>query len=1056
MAHITNEVVYHLGETYTGVIATPQLVGRAEILAQVLAEINRKDRSAIVYLVGPGGVGKTRLLTHLLRLAAQDASLMVAKELIDLYHVRNRSVGGLIQSLLDVVELLGNLVKEHPQETRVDDKLDELSRAEQEGLSTAELLGRREELTKILIDTINQFTKQRRLVLALDTAERLFVTPDLAQRRLGLTQYRPAILEWLLSEFLPKLENTVILVAGRPEPLNLTNELQNVAQQSARQFLPLTIQGLTEEEALAYFDAVIGRAEHLGNASDRQAAATIRAWSTNEKRAIFYCLHDGGARPRIRPILLALAIDHLVVAGRPLAALVRPLVEAQGLSHEDRRSIEEQLGKALVQNLHEYRRPADEIILILGWLRKGANVALLSELTGLNNNEVEAALIQIRDLSFVKIRPADQRIFLHDEMYDLLQRSALERRAPNERQRVFEILHHYYEKQIQEARSRIDALYRPQADTFEETLPDPVEVRRERARLQDAIVEDLSYRLQWDANGAFQQYFLYTEEAMGSSDEILWALLRAEMFGFLATASLTIASEQAGSLSEAHVTADSAVRWVEWLFHQEKFDEARKIADQLAKTEKELVEAGGELFVIHLNIWRATLYVYAPDYQIAERMLQQAVEQLRVLTKVSNYPKIVISLRARAYTSLGYLFRSKTQYYEAVTEYAKAIPLWQTVKLSLQQAASLNDRAFALSKLGQFHVAIPLAKEGLRLREQLGPRSPVGLSINTLALIELAQYDFAGGLRDARRAVEIFRRLNSRRGLGLALIALADANRRNAHSVTNVQQGKSAEWLAQAAEAAIEASNIFTAEIQELFRLREALRELGKDYAEWARIRQKHPALIAETEARGHKYSVEELTHLSEHSFQQAFVLAKNDLSGQIDILIDWVLLYWYSQLYLDAPEYKTAMLRVDAQLLNQIAQLIPERFHTPPAIGEHPPRVWSWVQAGYLHLLRGHLTFGYWYQHQTDDSLLAKAIEHYTLCLACHRYFSEYVFQEMRRALNNIYENLVLLTPQQKVKVYPAITATEEQYGLPRDESPMSQFMVDRFGPVEVFSFLV
>lgn len=1057
------EIIYRTpGEPYTGAIATPQLVGRQEILTQVGSAIHSMGASIIVYLVGLGGVGKTRLLKHILDDLKTNSTLIVARELIDLYHTRNRSVGGLIQSLIDVVRPLWQLVHEQSGETEMDELLIELSRAEQEGLSAAELLGRRQELTDQLLNTLNHFTQQKRLIIALDTAERLFITPDQAQRELGLAHQRPAILEWLLQDFLPKLENTVILIAGRPEPLNLTVELRQVADAQGQRFLPLPIRGLTENETLAYFEAVIERAKASTNPADQKAALIIQEWSEAQRRTIFHCLYDEGAEPRIRPILLALAIDHLVVAGRPLAELIRPLAEAQTLTESQRRSIEEKLGQMLVIHLHEFRRPADEIILTLGWLRKGANSPLLSKLTELSEAETAQAFHQIRDLSFVKLPDPDGYIFLHDEMYALLQRYSLERRSPPERQRIYLRLQEYYEERIHLARTRIDGIYHPQADTYRETLPDPAEVRRTRAQLQDAMVEDFYYRLRWNPAEAFQRYILYATEALAGGDESLWVLLRAELFDFLAERDPQGQAEVIDGLLRRDVVADSAVRWVMWYWSRDRYRKALVLADRLAGPANHLIKPGGDLAQAHLNVWRGYLNIFAGNYALAEELLTQAITLLQQWAQRQKKTAHWAGILGRAYNALGYLYSRQTRIHPAIDAYLKAIQLWQAVRLAVEEANSLNNRAFDLAKLGEFAAAIAMAKEALSIREQLGPRMPVGLSVSTLALILLMQNDLAGGLRDANRAYEIFERLNSLRGMGLARLARAEAKRRTSGSITTLQQGRTAQFLAEALVDAQAALAIFTPPtnadaaatgqwVDEPSRRVEALREQGRIYREWARLRRERPHIVTQAELQsGVKATVEELAHLSELSFQQALAIEPGNSSLALDIQLSRGKLHYYTHCYVNAPNYAEAHANIEHGLLKEIADAIPKEYQRPPTANSKVERVWFLVQAGGLALLRGHLAFNRWLGNQEDSYWFAQAIEQYTIALANYHYFSNKTFQEMREALDQIYAQLSNLTLSQKRHAHILIQATEAQYGLGVGKSRMSDFFQQRFGELE------
>lgn len=1051
-----NMAIFHPGETYTAARATPSLVGRKESLPKIKQAIYDTKPSVIVYIYGAGGVGKTRLIQHLLAEAQGDKTLLAATQLIDLYHTRNRSVGGLAESIVDVLEPLRRYIRERPVDSAIDEKLEALARAEQEGLSTAELIGRRQELSQLLLDTLNQYSTQRRLVLALDTAERLYVVRDEAQQRLGLTAERPAVLDWLLNDLLPKLQNATILVAGRPNPLNLTDELKALTAAAHSIFLPIPLAGLTESDTLDYFQAVITRSGESDNPTDKIAATAIARWSNEQKRTIFYCLHDGGDDPRIRPILLALAIDHLVVEGYPLAALTRPLHAAKALTDAERREIETELGGAMVRTLREHQRPADEVIVMLGWLRKGADLELLQRLTDYDRTEIEQIVQQIRYLSFVKIRPADERIFLHDEMYDILQRHALEGVTPPDRERIFTILQEYYAELIEAARKRIDKLYQPQADRYAEALPDPNEVRRTRAQLHDAIVEDLYYRLRWEPIPAFEQYVFYSEEALAGSEEILWAMLRAELFSFLGEPNSFVTPAEIEQLRIAYVVPDSAVRWVMWLWSRDEYKAGADLAEQIAQHHLDLLEPGGNLARWYLQVWQGLLYTYSGKYDESERLLRAVVRQLASWCQEYPASQLGKGILARAYNALGYFFSRRTQHYQAIKAFAISAQLMQELKLSVDEANTLNNRAFDLARIGDFAAALPSAKAALRLRERLGPRAPVGLSLNTLGLIELNQFDLEGATRDIRRAVELFDRLGSARGLGLGLIALAEAERRISVSVVYLQQSRSANILVNAIAHADRAIAIFHDEVPEPTRLTDALREKARTYRDWARLRREYPAIIAEQETNRGKLSVAELAAQSHAYFEEAKQLATQDPITFIELLYDQALLSYYTRLYTNAPDYAQAQLTLEAELLAQIDALIPGEYKPLPQPESKLPRTWYWVQQGNLALLRGHLAFNRWNANRADEVCLRQATEHYTFALGYYAYFSKHNFQERRQGLDELYEQLRPLTTQQKQRIHEYVHTIEQAHGLHEHSSAMSEFLHERFGAIDEpdFSF--
>ena len=60
--------------------------------------------------------------------------------------------------------------------------------------------------------------RQRQVVLAFDTAERLMYEPDEVQVPLGIDMEETGVevLPWFLRSFLSQLENIVVLLAARP------------------------------------------------------------------------------------------------------------------------------------------------------------------------------------------------------------------------------------------------------------------------------------------------------------------------------------------------------------------------------------------------------------------------------------------------------------------------------------------------------------------------------------------------------------------------------------------------------------------------------------------------------------------------------------------------------------------------------------------------------------------------------------------------------------------------------------------------------------------------
>lgn len=1018
--------------SYTSIRATPKLVGRTEILKRIEEIIRDTSQSYIVYITGGGGIGKTRVVKYVLTESPKDIPLLVASNPIDLYHAWTHSREGLINAVQMALS---------PDGIGFETYLRERDKLERYKYSPEELDKQRTEMVAAFVKDLNRLGKTRRLVLALDTAEKLFYESDPVQQRLRLEEERIAILDWLLKDFMPQLNNAVILFCGRPDPGYLRQALEKVKD---KQFVLIDLQGLNEEEALAYFDAVAEASEATKKPEDIAAAKRIRLLSEGQRRAAFYCLCDytqGG--PSVRPIWLALAIDHLVVTGKPLPELTVTPAEARSKSEDERHDIRQKLGGELVKMLKENRRPAHDVILGLGWALKGMDAALLSRVIEWHPEQTEQALDNVCDLSFIKIRPDDKRFFLHDEMYDVLQRHVLRlpEYEPRARKTLQAILD-YYKERTKEARGWIADLYRP---LEERTFPDPVKVINACASLQDALVEDLHYRLRHSPAVGFQVYFQYAEEAVSAGDESLDMQLRAELLGFLSAQDPAGTALEIDGLRRSDVEADAAIRWIKRLIAREEHARALEMAGRLRTEAFDLIQAGGDLAKAELDVWEAQARAYTGQYEEAEQLLTTAIGTLEKMPRSLRQ----VAILARAYNNLGYVHRSLGRHQGAIRAYQRALPLWRLVKIESEHANTLTNLAFALAAAGEFGDAWRQGIDGLELRRRLGPRSPVGLSLNTLAHLAIEADALDDAMRYLDRALPLFTTLESRRGRGLALTALAEAKRRIS-TWRAYSPGKTAELLSQAAEHAEEAAKIFD-EIQEPARQVEALIEVGCAYRDWAKFRRDYPDLLAEKEkAEAKAKSLSDLTAQSQQALQQAAQIAEQlgIRYRQVDAMVNLAWLHYY----VFEDEKAIAM-------LDKVTALIPQAYGiTPyekglgglPILDKEKAIIPFWAQLGKAELLRGQIAFNRFARSSNKDiDALKETAEHYTLSLAYDTQFSDQEFRDMRRAMDRIYERLKPLNAAEMLVVYDAVADVEKKYNL--GESRMKRFLERNFGSREL-----
>lgn len=1054
---VVHNAIYNTIDTYTGARATPELVGRDAVLAQIRAAIHDDStQTHVVYITGQGGIGKTRIVKEVLQFGSDTLPVVYANNVIDLYHTRIRSIGGLIGALLETVPLLNSFLTDRPKDTHVISQIQTMLRLEQEGVSLTELFNYRQELTPLFVDALNQFTQTHRLVIALDTIERLFVERDITQARLGLQDRHPIVLDWLLYDFIPHLNNAVILLAGRPDPQDLTEVLTQQTEAAGQQFSALHLEGLSEADALAYFDVVINSAESHTQPADHHTAQAISQWTETERRTIFYCLCDSGTPPKIRPILLALAIDHLVVAGQPLAAFSQALTAAQHLTAAQRHDIQQQLGQVLLQTLHQHRRPADDIIINLGWLRKGASADLLTRIIEPDHpTEIDEGLAKLSDLSFIKMRyiHGEWVYFLHDEIYNLLQ-IGLHRVPDHEHEHVFRTVVAYYEEQIAADQALIEKLY--QRDEEDDLLPDPTRLIEVTTHLEDARVDILYYYLRWDAAEGFEVYYRFAEEAFYSSNESLGVLLESELASFLAEKDPTSQQATIDRLQRADVIADRAIRWVKWLYLTNEFQQALDIVALLHTAARDLLEPAGALALAERDAMEGMLLTAQDDYTQAEKLLIQAIDTLKQLPTATHGGRWA-GILAMAYNALGYLYSRWGRPFRASQAYERALPLWRTANIQVALANTLNNRSFDLAELGLFDAALQQVRNGLQLREQLGPRSPVIYSLSTLTQVYIRQNNLDRALRSGQRALSLANRLNSPRAKGLTLLGLAEVKRRLSQEPSYIRKHVAATWLEQALDDSKEAVRIFEEDVDEKARLAEALLETGKTYRDWVNLRRHYPEIISDHERKfKRQYSIVELVSLSEASLGRAITLAEhlNQTHLQVNGLIDMGVLWSYDGIYVDANTFDPVKTNIETNALAKAHDLIPLQYHLRPDQTTNQDMLRGdlfFVYLSKIELLRGSMDFIDWQRHhQNNADLLYEAIRHYTLSMEyAVRFIRGEVFQAMRQAMIQIYNHLSMLDANEMRRAYDIVAQVQGTYQL--GYSRMNKFMEDRFGPADL-----
>lgn len=1009
-----------LWEQNTSARGTPRLEGHLTARDKIKKLILDFSESYLIYIYGSGGIGKTRLVQDILEYPPKSPDLVVATQLIDLYHTRNHSLTGLINAFLEVIPGFKDSFR---QQLAANEKWNKMARLEQEGLPLAEIISLRRDLTEFFLKALSEFKGKRRLVIALDTAERLLLADQPIQQQLGIEDHIMPILDWILNEFLPRVENSVVLLAGRPGVGKLLERLQQIDE---KRLELIELVGLSEQEAFKYFDAVAEAAEKEG---DHDTARWIRLIDSDQRKAIYenLCEYDSaGNKVGVRPIQLSLVIDNYVVSGTLQNEILTPSTE-QPASEERRKRFD----RILVRDFQDFSRPINEVLRLMALMPKGLDVGFLKNL--LEVEDAEQRLLDVYPLSFVKKRPSDARIFLHDEIYALLNENIWKKEASLPlATKLRKVILAEYKERIDKAKERLAELNKGMLALESEANVEhgsrkaaPSEIIEARADLQNLLVEHVHYELEQDPEKGFATYYHYAEEAVLSNDESLDIQLRAELLTFLQH------SGQKKLLGlKASADADAAVRWVKRFVSEGNHAKAIELAQELRSRHRTLLNGGGGLAAIELTIWEAlALTRQNMGMERAAKILDTAIKKLNGLPHSVRRDCIL----ARAYNNLGYLLRSQGKYFGADQVYKKALPLWRGIRMEVEQANTLNNHAFVHSEIGNFESAWAQAWDGLKLRERHGRLSSVILSLNTLAHVRTQENALDDSLHYIGRALALTEQLQNPRERGLALIESAEANRRISEWDKYALQTEA--YLKVAIENGEAARKIFSESVKEPERLVRALIELGCAYRDWAQfMRDRNGLDYPETQKRAAE---------AEKAFAEAAEKAEKEglLHLRVDALVNQAWLYYYMhkeqveetlrRIYHEKKGI-SAVYKAGKQAPGKLFKLKKEDAVIP-----------FLTLLGKAHLVRGQMKFAI-FERSRDEKMLSSAVENYTLSLAYFSIYGDYGPREMRRAQERIHRRIKTLSIEQLKKVKTFVKSTEKKYNL-RARSRMWQLLDER-----------
>ncbi len=942
---------------------TLELIGRRAELAAIDTALDAHtglsttNSHAIVFR-GPGGVGKTRLLRAAVARAREKG--MLTSGIIDLYHSETHSNSGIeaaiIQGLeeVDAIEIRDR-VREIFQPYQKKRKDFEALRAQAVGFEMIEQA--RSALRETFVNGYNTVADQHPILILFDTAELIQFENDVIQRICRIENVAVQVKTWL-AETLPRLHNTVVVLAGRgPRPAQpddprvqlwegLTSTLKRVAAHDPSRFREFELGGFANDEGLQYFDAVIVRLQELSATVD--AIARIESVPSNIRADICRKLEG-------RPIRLGMAID-LLIAGEDIDALLAPHAVWNPDLRDD-----------IIKRLYNAQADSHTSVVLdyLAATRYGLDAGLLHYLEpGWSLEQCGDYLKQMETLSFVKVRRETQEVFLHDDMYDLMADGVV--RAQ--------------EVRFREIYGKIAGYYKRLAAPLNPTI--------HKDLLETYQVKQVHYGLYHDPKDGFALYAKFDHAAIEGFAFGLDMKLRDELLRFYNDDTNARSAARRG-LSRAAIDRDSAARWIQRYLGRFENRRAADVAevillagpeeyrsifaqhpDQITQPQDQVTEARRIVDGANAFFWGRVLTFYgealaylSAKFQNNQAVLERAVATLESIpaTEEIEFPRdLRMLIVGRAHNNLGYLYHSHGWYGQALDEYRRALSQFPRIDQD-DRANTLNNMAYLLGLFGRIKLAKLHIDEAIAIRDRIGKEHPLALSRSTLGRIYTQDGHPIWGAGECQKAVEICERLREPRGLGLALLSLGFALRQRGDQwkIGVYPTDEAIGYFKEAETQLKQAVDIFKFQVTEPTRLWEGYNELGSLHDDWGWLdTQSHITSKLSTVNSAFKHFRQSI-----EAQEQALQIAdQHDLLFQrVDSTIDLAQVYGdRSFLYRHLGRHMEAqadLKRAEAYLFDVQTKFVPRQFHLVEGLGFGPsrePEVAFWLHLGESHMWRG------------------------------------------------------------------------------------------------------
>ncbi|MEW6030732.1 MAG: AAA family ATPase [Chloroflexota bacterium] len=692
-----------------------ELIGREKYIKQILqiASIaERRGSAAFIYIEGEGGIGKTALLEEIRRRLMGRQRVIVANQLIDLYHLDYQTSYGFSEAVAAA------LSDEQAEFEKFMDRIKEFHEARNHGQT--EQAGRLwNEAEREFAATLRRISERQQVWIWLDTAEVLHIDHSALSEE---TEMAPEhVSKWLL-KVMPQFtrHKLVFLTAGRPPEAKGEGFFAFVKR----------IHGWVVEDPIKLWP--------LEPEECRDYLAEVATYLEKNKADGFNGIRNYLSKYGYNPL-------HRETEGRPLyLAMVSDILRTGGTLPEgfyltekvgDSKKTEDQA--ILTDHFLKLRSPIGITLRAMAMLHKGVDSDLLARVMLIGKDEAERNLGLVDKLTLVKRRQGDvpRPYFLHDEIYDLYARRAFPDR---ERKTTYQYIRDYYDWTMEQ----LDRDMRRY----------PYLLTRYQNRRRMAQIEMMHYALWFYPWLGFAEYFAQSGNAL-SMHVNDWDLLLENEFQ-----RTQAGLERAGRFPEElrhYIQWDERIRAIERVsIKPGASQKAREMLDKLRVDESApafskaywwflqgMMSARGQA--------QNTASLSNPDVALdeAEKWIHASVPDI-------GLEKAVKVLRAFIENYRGYSARRAGKYEMAMKHYQRAAAIMRQYDLG-GLSGVLSNQAYAMSMLGFDRRARETAREAYEVAQRANsPRDQIR-ALNVRASVETLAGDAKIGEKCARQGLEI-------------------------------------------------------------------------------------------------------------------------------------------------------------------------------------------------------------------------------------------------------------------------------------------------------------